>query len=150
MPTIEYAVTSCPFSKWDKTKLLAKYNKCDSPPQTSSKVGPWSILFYCIKLKKKHIFRFKMILLVSSSYDTQKCSYDSSKHGMSEYVKPRKRALKFSVVYVYVMISVPSKCFRVYLSILSRQLAQWKCKIIFHLLFSLFSLEFRWDNVRPC
>ena len=30
------------------------------------------------------------------SYDTQKWSYESSKHDMSEYVKPRKHALKFS------------------------------------------------------
>ena len=34
--------------------------------------------------------------IVSSSYDTQKWIYDSSKHDMSEYVKPRKCALKFS------------------------------------------------------
>ena len=68
--------------------------KCDRPPQTSSKVGP-PVNFIFLQIRIEHIFSFELVI-VSSSYDTQKWSYDSLKYDMSEYVKPRKRALKFS------------------------------------------------------
>ena len=48
-----------------------------------------------LQIQIEHIFSFKLTI-VSSSHGTQKWSYNSPKHDMSEYVKPRKRALKFS------------------------------------------------------
>ena len=60
------------------------------PPVKSALVN-----FILLQIQIEHIFSFELII-VSSSYDTQKWGYDSSKHNMSEYVKLRKHALKFS------------------------------------------------------
>ena len=57
-------------------------------------IGPL-VNFNLLQIQIEHIFSFELII-VSSSYDTQKWSYNSSKNDMSEYVKPRKHAIKIS------------------------------------------------------
>ena len=61
-----------------------------------------------LQIQIEHIFSFELTI-VSISYDTQKWSYDSSKYDMSEYVKLRKRALKFSFLHIS-SITTSRKC----------------------------------------
>ena len=53
-----------------------------------------------LQIQIEYIFSFKLII-VSSSYDIQKWSYNSSKHDMSEYIKPKKTCLKVFILYKF-------------------------------------------------